>query len=102
MTNLRELKDQARELAVEAALEKAEDMAGAAGMTVAGLTTIQENSDYWHYYGPWRSSHQWTNMQNVVQELAADPLLEPGEDSISLGQIVVKAQISLTASLKPE
>ena len=102
VTNLRELKDQARELAVDAALEKAEDMAGAAGMTVTGVTAIQENSDYWHYFGGWRSSEQWTNVQNVVQELAADPLSDDGEDSISLGQIVVKAQVSLTAVMQPE
>ncbi len=87
VTNLRELKDQARELAVEAALEKAEDMADAAGMRVTGVTGIQENSDYWHYFGAWRSSQQWTNVQNVVQEFAADPSSDDGEDSISLGTI---------------
>jgi len=102
VTNLRELKDQARELAIEAALEKAEDMADAAGMTVAGVTGIQENSDYWHYFGTWRNSQQWTNVQNVVQELAADPSSDDGEDSISLGQIVVKAQVSLTAAMQPK
>jgi uncharacterized protein len=102
VTNLRELKDQARALAVEAAVEKAEDMAGAAGMKVTGVTGIQENSDYWHYFGAWRSSQQWTNVQNVVQELAADPRSADGEDSISLGQIVVKAQVSLTAIMQPE
>jgi len=73
-------------------------MAAAAGMTVGSVTAINEDS--WNYYfGSWYGNRQWTNYQNVVQDLAAEGAITLEDGSISLGQIVVKAEVSLTASL---
>jgi uncharacterized protein YggE len=99
VTNLRELRDQARELAVQAALEKADAMAGAAGVQVGSVTEIREDSWYSGYYGWFGRRNQWTNVQNVVQDLASEGAITLDDGSISLGQIVVKAQVSLTAEI---
>ena len=99
VTNLRRLKDRAREMAVQAALEKAEAMANAADMTVGTVSSIQEGAGYYGYFGFWRNSRQWTNVQNVVQDLAAEGAITLEDGSISLGRIVVRAQVSLTAGL---
>jgi uncharacterized protein YggE len=101
VTNLRELRDRARDLAVKAALEKAEAMTEAAGVKVGNVTSIHEDSWYSGYYGWWGGRNQWTNVQNVVQELAGEGAITLEDGSISLGQIVVKAQASLTAEILP-
>ncbi len=95
VTNLRQLRDQAREQAIQAALEKARDMASAAGMTLGSVTNISEGSvDSWS-----GSQRQWTNHQNVMQDLSAEGAITLEDGSISLGQIVVQAQVSLSAEL---
>lgn len=100
-TNLRALRDQAREQAVRAALEKAEAMAEVAGMRLGHVTGISE--DYWgSYFGSWRGNRQWTNYQNVVQDLSAEGAIVLEDGAISLGQIVVTAQVSLTAEMVAE
>ena len=101
-TRLRELRDKARDMAIKAALEKAEAMAASAGMSLGNVTNIHEDS--WHYgYFSWRRSgnRQWTNVQNVVQELAGEGAIMLEDGSISLGQIVVQAQVGLTAEIVP-
>ena len=102
ITNLRQLRDEARELAVQAALEKAAAMAAAASLALGDVTDICEGSGHYGYFGSWRGNRQWTNYQNVVQDLAAEGTITLEDGSISLGQIVVKAQVSLTADLVPE
>jgi uncharacterized protein YggE len=99
VTNLRQLKDRARTMAVRAAVEKAEAMAAAADLTLGNVTGIHEGAGYYGYFGFWRNSRQWTNVQNVVQELAAEGAITLEDGSISLGRIVVQAQVSLTAEL---
>jgi uncharacterized protein YggE len=99
VTNLRALRDKARAQAVQAALEKAEDMAGAASLTIGNVTHINEDS--WNYFsGSWRGDRQWTNFQNVVQDLSAEGAITLEDGSISLGQVVVQAQVSITAELE--
>ena len=102
ITNLRQLRDEARELAVQAALEKAAAMAAAAGLALGDVTSIHEDAWNYGYFGSWRGSRQWTNYQNVVQDLAAEGGITLEDGSISLGQIVVKAQVSLTVGLVPK
>ena len=102
VTNLRQLRDQARELAVQAALEKAAAMASAAGLALGDVTNIREDAGHHGYFGSWRGSRQWTSYQNVVQDLADEGAITLQDGSISLGQIVVTAQVSLTAGLVPE
>jgi uncharacterized protein YggE len=102
VTNLRELRDEARELAVKAALEKAQAMATAAGVRLGNVTSISENDWHYGYLGYWRiSGRQWTNNQNVVQDLATEGAITLEDGSISLGQIVVKAQVGITAEIVP-
>ncbi len=97
VTNLRELRDQARAQAVQAAMEKAAAMAGVAHLKIGDVTSINENSYYSGYYGP--SGRQWTNVQNVVQDLSDAGALTIEDGSIALGQIVVRAEVSLTAEM---
>lgn len=101
VTNLRELRDRARDLAVKAALEKAEAMSASAGVRVGNVTGIHEDAWYSGYFGGWGGRSQWTNVQNVVQDLAAEGAITLEDGSISLGQIVVKAQVTLTAEIVP-
>ncbi len=102
VTNLRELRDRARDLAVRAALEKTEAMSASAGVRVGQVTGIREDSGYSGYFGGWGGRNQWTNVQNVVQDLAAEGAITLEDGSISLGQIVVRAQVSLTAEIVPK
>jgi uncharacterized protein len=99
-TRLRELRDQARAMAVKAAMEKARDLAGAVNLTTGDVQSISENS-WSYYYGMWNSRGQWANQQQNVMQVVASPeapQLDDGE--FSLGQIVVQAQVDLTVALK--
>jgi len=99
-TRLRELRDQARAMAVKAAMEKARDLAGAVSLTTGEVQSIGENS-WSYYYGMWNSRGQLSNMQQNVTQVASSPeapQLDDGE--FSLGQIVVQAQVDLTVALK--
>jgi uncharacterized protein YggE len=99
-SDLRKYRDQARELAMKAAQEKAQALASTAGAEAGCVLNINENS--WSYYNGWwfgRSQNQWT--QNVVQNAApgAGAGSSAGEEPISLGQISVRAEISATFGL---
>ncbi len=100
-TRLRELRDKARDMAIKAALEKAEAMATSAGMALGSVTSIHEGAVHYGYSGWWRGNRQWTNVQNVVQELASEGGIVLEDGSLSLGQIVVQAQVSLSAEIVP-
>ncbi len=103
-TELRKYRDQARELAMRAAGEKARALAGAAGAETGCVVNITENS--WSYYNGWwygssRNSNQWT--QNVIQNAAPASVSSSGgsdEDLVSLGMISVKAEVGVTYALK--
>ena len=102
LSDLRKYRDQARELAMKAAKEKADDLASAAGAETGCVMNINENS--WSYYnGGWygQSRELWT--QNVVQNAApaggeAGALTDAGP--VNLGQISVRAEVSASFSLK--
>ncbi len=98
--NLRIYRDQARDLAMQAATEKARALAEAAGGKTGCVLHINENT--WSYYSGWygRSSSQWT--QNTVQNAAPTSsgegaLSETGP--VSLGQISIQAQVELVMGL---
>lgn len=103
-SDLRKYRDQARELAMTAAREKATALAAAAGAEAGCVLNISENT--WSYYNGWwwgsnRSSNLW--MQNTVQNASPSGSASGGsngEDPISLGQISVKAEVGATYSLK--
>ena len=106
-SELRKYRDQARDLAMKAAVEKAQALAGAAGAQTGCVLNISENT--WSYYNGWwygssssgRSQNIWT--QNVAQN-AAPAAVQEGALSeagpVSLGQISVKAEVSASFGLK--
>ena len=108
LSDLRKYRDQARDLAMKAAQEKASDLASAAGAETGCVMSINENT--WSYYnGGWygwngwygQSQNLWT--QNTVQNAApaggeGSALTEAGP--VKLGQISVRAEVSASFSLK--
>jgi len=102
LSDLRRYRDQARELAMKAAREKANDLASAAGAETGCVMNINENT-WSNYYGGWYGQTQnlWT--QNVMQNAApaggeSGALTEAGP--VNLGQISVRAEVSASFSLK--
>jgi hypothetical protein len=100
-SELRKYRDQARELAMKAAGEKAQALASAAGAQTGCVLTANENIIA-SYYGSWMGGRSATSMwmQNVSQNASQGemPVLE---DSLaSLGQIAVQAQINASYSLQ--
>ncbi|MCJ7533097.1 MAG: SIMPL domain-containing protein [Anaerolineales bacterium] len=100
-SELRKYRDQARELAVKAAHEKAQALATAAGTEMGCVLTINENTSF--YYNGWwygASQNQWT--QNTVQNVAPSGNAPTGSEAepISLGQISIKAEVGVTYGLK--
>ena len=103
-SELRKYRDQARELAMTAAKEKANALTEAAGAQTGCVLSINENS--WSYYNGWwygsgRSSNLWTQntVQNAPSGSGSGSGLE-GDEPISLGQISVKAEVSVSFALK--
>jgi uncharacterized protein YggE len=101
LSDLRKYRDQARELAMTAAGEKARDLAEAAGAQAGCVLSISENT--WSYFsGSWwgRSNNLWT--QNTVQNIPAAS--GQGDSSefgpVNLGQISVRAEVSASYSLQ--
>jgi uncharacterized protein YggE len=87
---------------MEAAGEKAQALAEAAGAQAGCILTISENSWY-HYYGAWRGGREaalWA--QNVIQNAspAQSEELQLDDTPITLGQIAVQAEIDASYSLR--
>jgi uncharacterized protein YggE len=98
-TQLRQYRDQARELAMKAAQEKARELAGAANAQPGCVLNIDENS--WSYYGyPWQSGRYQMMTQNVVQNAAGSDQPPSDDGPISLGQIAVQAEVQVRFGLK--
>lgn len=104
-SELRKYRDQAREMAMNAATEKASALAQAAGSDTGCVISINENS--WSYFnngGWWYGSNNNQNLwtQNAVQNVqptgGETSTLEDGP--ISAGQISIRAEISATFGLK--
>jgi uncharacterized protein len=101
-SELRKYRDQARDMAMKAAGEKAQALAGAANAKTGCVLSISENT-WSSYSGSWRGGRTTAlYTQNAVQNVAPQGgTTELGDGSpISLGQIAVQAQISATYSLK--
>ncbi len=97
-TQLRQYRDQARELAMKAAQEKARDLAGAANAQPGCILNIDENS--WSYYGnPWGGRYQ-PQTQNVMQNAPSSDQPPSDDGPISLGQIAVQAEVQVKFGLK--
>ena len=101
LSNLRKYRDQAREMAMTAAREKASDLAEAAGAEAGCVLTISENT--WSYFrGGWwgRNNNLWT--QNVAQNIPSGT----GQDGdsefgpVNLGLISVRAEVNASYALQ--
>lgn len=102
-SELRKYRDEARDLATKAAREKAQALAAAAGSQTGCVVSISEN--IWsQYYGTWRGGRETTMWaQNVIQNAApaaASSQTQSDDSPISLGQIAVRAEVSVSYSLK--
>jgi uncharacterized protein len=106
-SDLRKYRDQARELAMKAAAEKAQALAEAAGAQAGCVLTITENT--WSYYNGWYGGYGSGNTQNLwTQNVSQNAAPASGGDTgalseagpVSLGQISVKAEVSATFGLK--
>lgn len=104
-SELRKYRDQAREMAMKAASEKAKALAQTAGADTSCVLNINENtSSHFNGWGWWwgygNNQNQWT--QNTVQNAAPSggetPALDDGP--VSTGMISVRAEVSATFGLK--
>lgn len=98
-SELRKYRDQARALAVQAASEKAEAMAGELSISVGTPKSINEDHvGWWSWYGyGWWGSRYAGMSQNVVQN-ASGPSSE-FEGAFAPGQISVNARVTVTFEL---
>jgi uncharacterized protein len=101
-TELRKHRDNARQMAAKAALEKAQALATTLNMKVGKPISIHaENysSYYWHgSYGSQRGNNSYMS-QNVIQQAPAAPF-EGNTGDLSIGQINVSAQVNVTYELE--
>jgi uncharacterized protein YggE len=100
-SELRKYRDQAREMAMQAAGEKAQGLANTAGAQTGCVLTIHENT--WSYYNGWWSRDQqnlW--VQNAVQNVNPTGVsgLQFQDGPVSLGQISIRAEVNATFSLE--
>lgn len=101
-SDLRKYRDRARAMAVKAAKEKAEAMAGELGQKIGEPKKIVEQPSYgrdWYYYGSWWWSRSSNSTANSVQNVSSDSGNRSAGDSIALGQIGVNAGVSVTFEL---
>lgn len=94
-TDLRKYRDQARELALQAAREKATAMAAALDQKIGEPRSIQEEANsWWSGYGSgWWG--RWGGMtQNVTQEVGGD--YASFDSSLAPGQISVTARVAVS------
>jgi uncharacterized protein YggE len=102
-SELRKFRDQARALAAKAAIEKANDLASAAGLKVVGKPTSVSSYSYgggsWYGrccgYGYGYGSNM---VQNVVQN--ANSGGEGSQGTVSLGKISVTATVTMTFQIQ--
>jgi uncharacterized protein YggE len=103
-TELKKYREQARELALKAAKEKAEKMAAVLGQTVGMPIEISEidSGSYWWYYSSWSwwdTYRRSGTSQNVVQDVPGEANLTG--DSIALGTIGIRGRVYATFELTP-
>ena len=97
-SELRKYRDQAREMAMKAASEKAGALASAASAETGCVLNISENSSSyfngWNWWYGGGNQNLWT--QNAVQNAAP----ASDESPVSTGQISVRAEVNVTFALE--
>ncbi len=98
-TELRQHRDQARALAIQAAKEKAEALAGKLDQQVGEPLDIQEvQNGWWSGYNAWWGARYGGGMtQNVIQE--AGDAMTFSDGGVAPGQIAVSARVSVVFGL---
>jgi uncharacterized protein YggE len=102
-TEFKKYREQARELALNAAKEKAEKMAATLGLSVGNPIQIGEvyGGSNWWYYSSWNSwGYGRSNImsQNVMQNIESG--MGEISETIALGKISIKASVNVTFELK--
>lgn len=100
-TEFKKYREQARTLALQAAKEKAEKMAGVLGQSLGDPLQIQENySSSWYYssWSGWGYGRGQSMAQNAVQNIPAESA--EMTETIALGKISIRAGVSVTFQLK--
>ena len=99
-TELRKHRDRAREMAIQAAKEKAELLAGKLGRHVGEAQRITE------YGGGWYSPYNWwgngySNYSNAQAQISSQSgTSDYGESTLALGQITVTASVTVSFALR--
>lgn len=99
-TELRKHRDNARELAINAAREKAVALAGELDQSIGLPQNIHENqAGWWSWYssGWWGARYGGTMSQNVIQESSSVSTLS--DSGMAPGQISVTAQVTVVFEL---
>jgi uncharacterized protein YggE len=99
-SQLRTYRDQARNLAMQAAREKADALARSGGAQAGCMLSATENTwsympNYWSRY---QNGGNWG--QNVVQNIPSNAQPSDSDDPLSLGMISIQAEISASFSIK--
>lgn len=94
-TELRKHRDEARKMAIRAAKEKAELLAGELGVKVGKPRNISENAVS---YGGWTRRDFRGMAQNSFQDMSGGA--SDGEGSMPLGQIAIRATVSVNFDLE--
>jgi len=97
-TDLRKHKDKARLMAVQAAKEKARDMAGALGQKIGRPRTISEMPSNYNGWGGWWGYYGNVTAQNAVQNVG--PAQSATGEVTALGQIRINAKVTVAFELK--
>jgi uncharacterized protein YggE len=103
-TELKKYREQARDLAMRAAREKAEKMASTVGESVGKAIQISEDQRYVTptYYSSWSGSN-WGSSNNASRGMSQNSLsVSSGEamDTVALGKIGIRASVSVTFELR--
>ncbi len=103
-SELRKYRDQARSLAILAAQEKAQAMAGELDQNIGAPVTVEEVSNSWWfpYSSWWGSGSAGAMSQNVIQNAPnqASSGLDQADDALAPGQIAVSATVNVEFEMK--
>jgi uncharacterized protein len=103
-TQLRQHRDQARQLAIAAAKEKAVALTGALNQKIGKPLSISEGgAGFWPSYGRWlggsRYGSQRGSTQNVTQNLSSSSASSPS-GALVPGTIAVRAEVSVVFAIE--
>jgi hypothetical protein len=102
-SDLKKYREQAREMAVKAAREKAEKMAGTLGQTVGAPIQIDEAQGYngASYYSSW-SGAGWDDVSRgglVGSQMVTQMSAGQASDTVALGKVAIRASVRVVFEL---